>query len=171
MFLSHNWLIIWEVLIFAGLIVLLRAYAWKPVLKSLTSREESIRLSIQKAKEAENESEKILEENKKSVRGVGEAMQKTIMEARTVAYQMRSESAAIASSEAAEILKRTGEEIERMKTLAISQIHASLTDDVVRFTEALLTEMIDESRQKRLVDESLYQMGRSRKPMSENEQN
>ena len=171
MFLSHNWLIIWEVLIFAGLIALLRAYAWKPVLNSLASREESIRLSIQKAKEAENESEKILEENKKSVRGIGETMQKTIMEARTVAYQMRSESTASASSEAAKILKRTGEEIERMKTLAISQIHVSLAEDVVRFTEALLIEMIDESRQKKLVDESLYQMGRSRKPMSENEQN
>ncbi len=170
MLLSHNWLIIWEILIFAGLIALLRAYAWKPVLKSLTSREESIRLSIQKAKEAENESKKILEENKKSVLGIGETMQKTIMEARTVAYQMRSEYVAIASSEAAKIIKRTGEEIARMKTLAISQIHASLAEEVVKLSETLLTEMIDESRQKKLVDESLYQMGRSRKPMSENEQ-
>jgi len=54
-------LIVWTIITFIAALVILRAYAWKPLLASLTAREERIRTQIAQAEHARREAERLLE--------------------------------------------------------------------------------------------------------------
>jgi F-type H+-transporting ATPase subunit b len=58
-------LMIWTIIIFILLLILLKKLAWKPLLNSLSGREQMIKDSVEKAENLRNEAEKMLEENKK----------------------------------------------------------------------------------------------------------
>ncbi len=56
-------LIIWTVITFVILLFVLKKVAWKPILTALDQREASIRESIERAEQAKDEAQKILDEN------------------------------------------------------------------------------------------------------------
>ena len=64
MFEINPGLIVWTILTFIAAAVILRAYAWKPLLAALAAREERIRAQIAEAETARREAERLLEENK-----------------------------------------------------------------------------------------------------------
>ena len=55
----------WHLLIFIGLIFLLKKYAWKPILDSINERDESIRDALSKAEIAKKEMEILKSDNEK----------------------------------------------------------------------------------------------------------
>ncbi|HEY9164868.1 MAG TPA: F0F1 ATP synthase subunit B [Candidatus Kryptonia bacterium] len=145
-------LIIWTSLTFGVLLLVLRAYAWKPVISALESREESIRLSLERAEEAKKEAERILEENRQNLVRAEEMAQEVIKEARELAEKIRNDSASRANSDANKILDRARDEIERDKQLAINQLHGLVAELAVKAAEKILKETIDEKRQMKLVE-------------------
>ena len=124
--------IIWTTLTFGLLLVVLRATAWKPILKALDTREDSIRESMEKAEEAKRESERLLEENRKNFASAEEKAQELIKEARELAEKLRGESVAKASAEANKLLDKAREEIERDKQQAIAQLHGLVAELAVK---------------------------------------
>ncbi len=147
--------IIWTALTFGLLLLILKTTAWKPILKALDTREESIRQSIERAEEAKKEAEEILEENRKNLEAAEERAQKLIREAKELADKVRSEAMSKAHSEANGILDKAREEIERDKQQAISQLHGLVAELAVQAAEKILHETIDETRQKKLVENFL----------------
>lgn len=147
--------IIWTALTFGLLLLLLSKTAWKPILKALDTREESIRRSIERAEEAKVEAEKLLEENRRELMRAEEKAQHLIREARELAEKLRSESVGRATAEANKVIEKAREEIERDKQQAILQLHGVVAELAVRAAEKILDEAIDESRQKKLVEKFL----------------
>ena len=60
-------LILWTIFTFLILLVILRKFAWKPLMESLHKREETVRSSIERAETARQDAERLLEENRKQL--------------------------------------------------------------------------------------------------------
>ena len=58
-------LFFWQLLIFVGLILILKKFAWKPILDTLNERENSIKESLESAQKAKDEFSKIKSDNEK----------------------------------------------------------------------------------------------------------
>ena len=58
-------LFFWQLILFVGLIFLLRKFAWKPILDAVNEREKTIIDSLNSAKEVQKEMESLQTENKK----------------------------------------------------------------------------------------------------------
>jgi F-type H+-transporting ATPase subunit b len=147
--------IIWTALTFGLLLVVLRLTAWKPILKALDTREDSIKQSIERAEEAKRESERLLNENRKSLAAAEERAQQILKETRELSDNMRNDSIGRATAEANKVLERAREEIERDKQQAITQLHGLVAELAVKAAEKILNETIDENRQKKLVENFL----------------
>ena len=52
---------------FVGLAIVLSKFAWKPLREALHQREEHVRSSIERAEQAKQEAERLLEENRKQL--------------------------------------------------------------------------------------------------------
>ncbi|HUI31774.1 MAG TPA: F0F1 ATP synthase subunit B [Candidatus Acidoferrales bacterium] len=154
-------LIIWTALTFGVLLVVLRSYAWKPILNNLETREESIRQSLERAEEAKREAERILEENKKNLAKAEEMAQQVLREARELGEKIRSELASKARAEGDKLLERARDEIERDKQLAMTQLHGLVAELAVKAAEKILDETIDEVKQKKLVENFINSLGKN----------
>ncbi len=153
--------IIWTAVTFGLLLVVLRVMAWKPILKALDSREDTIRLSLERAEEARREAQKILDENRKNLAKAEETAQQVLRDARELAEKMRAESVSRARSEGDKLLERAREEIERDKQLAMTQLHGLVAELAIKAAEKILCETIDESRQKKLVENFINSLGKN----------
>jgi len=144
--------IIWTALTFGLLLVVLRVMAWKPILAMLDTREQTIRQSIEKAEEARREAESILSKHKENLAKAEETAQHMIREARELAEKIRNETATRANFEANKLIDKAREEIERDKQVAITQLHGLVAELAVKAAEKILNEVIDETKQKKLVE-------------------
>ncbi len=147
--------IIWTAVTFGLLLLVLGKTAWKPILKALDTREESIRQSIARAEEAKNDAERLLQENRQELARAEEKAQELIKEARDLAEKLRSESVSKANAEANRMLEKARDEIERDKQQAITQLHGVVAELAVKAAEKILDESMDESKQKKLVENFL----------------
>lgn len=152
-------LIIWTTLTFGVLLVILRAYAWKPILSNLETREETIRQSLERAEEAKREAERILEENKKNLAKAEEMAQHVLREARELAEKISAESTSRAKIEGDKLIANARDEIERDKQLAMIQLHGLVVELAIKAAEKILDETIDEPRQKKLVENFINSLG------------
>ncbi len=146
-------LIIWTALTFGVLLLVLRAYAWKPILSNLELREDTIRQSLEKAVEAKKESERILEENKQNLAKAEESAQQLLREARELGEKIRTESVLKAKLEGNKFLDKAREEIERDKRLAMKELHGLVAELAIKASEKILNEVIDEAKQRKLVED------------------
>jgi len=154
-------LIIWTTLTFGVLLVILRAYAWKPILHYLQTREETIRQSLERAEEAKREAQRILEENKKNLANAEEVAQQVLREARELGEKLRAESVSRAKAEGDKLIDRARDEIERNKQLAVTQLHGLVAELAIKAAEKILNETMDEARQRKLVENFINSLGKN----------
>ncbi len=154
-------LIIWTTLTFGVLLVILRAYAWKPILSNLETREETIRQSLERAEEAKRQAERILEENNKNLAKADEMAQRVLREARELAEKLSAESASRARTEGDKLIANARDEIERDKKLAMIQLHGLVVELAIKAAEKILQETIDEGKQKKIVESFVNSLGKS----------
>jgi len=152
-------LILWTMLTFVVLLIILRAYAWKPILKNLQTREDTISQSLERAEEAKREAQRILEENKKNLAKADEMAQQVLREARELAERIRSESVSKTHLESNKLIEKARGEIEHDKQLAMTQLHGLVAELAVKAAEKILNEAIDEAKQKKIVESFIKSLG------------
>ena len=65
-------LFFWQLLIFIFLVLLLKKFAWKPILDTVNERESSIKNAMSEAEKARNEMASIQESNQKVLKELGQ---------------------------------------------------------------------------------------------------
>ncbi|MCI0448738.1 MAG: F0F1 ATP synthase subunit B [Chlorobi bacterium] len=145
-------LIIWTILIFILLVLILKKYAWKPLLDALDEREKGIKDSIEKAEYLKQEAEKILEENKKMLAGADEESRKILNESKQLANKMRTELISKTNDDAAKILMQAKAEIEREKIAALNSLKDEIADLAVKAAGKIIDENLDTDKQKKLIE-------------------
>src|SRR6266498_941886 len=108
-------LIIWTIIIFTILVLILKKWAWKPLLESLTNREVMIRESVEKAEELKREAERMLSEHKKLLESAEDESRKIINEGKSYADKVREDLMGKAQEDAHRLVTQAKAEIQREK--------------------------------------------------------
>lgn len=148
-------LIIWTIIIFVLLLVLLRKIAWKPLLGALTSREESIKNSLDNAEKLKKEAEELIEQNKKNLAEANAKSMEIINQAKEVANKLGDELKQKANEDAHKIIEQAKAEIEQQKNSAMDDLKDKISDIAIEAAEKIISESLDKEKQKKLVNDFL----------------
>ncbi len=145
-------LIIWTIITFVLLLILLKKFAWKPLLEALQRREESVRNSIERAERAKQEAERLLEENRKQLERAGHEGQRILNENRALAEKLKEEIVDKANQQSRHMVEQARQEIERDKEAALIQLRGEVATLAVQAAGKILDETLDEHKHRKLVD-------------------
>ncbi|MBT33563.1 MAG: ATP synthase F0 subunit B [Thalassobius sp.] len=149
-------LIFWTALLFALVLVVLRKFAYNPILQTVKAREDSIREALSSSSKAKDEVEvlkKEIEEMKQTARAEREIILK---EAKDSASKIMTESQDSARKEYERIVASAQEDIRNEKKAALAEVKNQVAKFSVEIAEKLLRkELSDEDYQKKLINELL----------------
>ncbi|GAB4446199.1 MAG: F0F1 ATP synthase subunit B [Bacteroidales bacterium] len=149
-------LIFWMLIAFSILLFILGKFAWKPILKMLHDREESIEKALQAAEEAKLEMQKLQANNEQIVAEARKQADTIIKEAREIKEKMISDAKNAASIEADKVMKNAKAAIESEKNQALNEIRNQIAEFSVLIAEKIIRkELSNENKQKEYIDSLL----------------
>jgi len=145
-------LIIWTLVTFGLLLVLLRVFAWKPLLGIIEERERSIRDSLEASRRAREEAETALEENRRILAEARKTAGGIVQKGEDEAGKVKEGILQRAREEHDELLRRGREEIERETRSAVREIRSVTADLALAAAEKLIEARLDDDANRRLVE-------------------
>ncbi|MEK9781931.1 MAG: F0F1 ATP synthase subunit B [Flavobacteriales bacterium] len=149
-------LFFWQLFIFVGLVLLLKKYAWKPILDTVNERESSIKDALSAAAAAREEMENLQADNQRILKEARAERDTLLKEARTSSNQIVEQAKAEAKKEADKIMQQTQEAIANEKAAAVDDLKRQVAGFSLDIAEQVLkSELESESKQKQLVEKLL----------------
>ena len=149
-------LFFWQLFIFVGLVLLLKKYAWKPILDTVNERESSIKDALSAAAAAREEMENLQADNQRILKEARAERDTLLKEARTTSNQIVEQAKAEAKKEADKIMQQTQEAIANEKAAAVEDLKHQVAGFSLDIAEQVLkSELESESKQKQLVEKLL----------------
>lgn len=131
-------LVFWMTLCFVLLILLLKKYAWKPILKALDEREKSIESALSQAQEARSKIEDLQKDQEQIIREAKKERELILNEAKKLAEEYRSQQQKIVNEEMVQKMARVKESIEMEKRAAINELKKNVATLSVEIAEGIL---------------------------------
>lgn len=145
-------LIFWQIVVFLGLVLLLRKTAWKPIIDGLKEREDSIDSALKMAEETRAEMAKLKSDNDKILAQARAERDGIIRDAKTAAERVISEAKDKAVSESNRIVEDAREAIQQEKAAMVAQMKKDVASLSIEIAEKVLrTELADKAAQQKLV--------------------
>ena len=149
-------LLIWMMITFLIVLILLRKFAWKPILKMIKDREESIDSALKSAENAKLEMQALKSDNEKILALARNERDTMMKDARDMKEQIVGEAKGKAKEEADKILTSAREAIQNEKMAAITELKNQVALLSVEIAEKILKrELSDENKQKDLLGDLL----------------
>ena len=153
-------LYIWTILTFVVLVLLLRRFAWGPLLKALDERQKTIAAAVEDARQAREQLERTQQESGKLLSQARVEAEDLLTRARADADTFRNELREKAKADAANITKEAERQIQRETAKAVDQIRREAVDLSVAIASKLIRREITAADQDALVTEALKEIGR-----------
>jgi len=141
-------LIFWTTFIFFLLLVILRMFAWKPILNAVKNREKSIKSALDSAEKAKEEMKKLLAKNEEILQKAKAERDSLMKEAREVREKIINEAKEKAQHEAAKLTEAARLNIRNEKNAAIAEIKAQVATLSVEIAEKILREKLTQSKEQ-----------------------
>jgi len=154
----HPGLMIWTIISFLVLLVVLKKFAWTPILKALDEREKGIKDNIEAAKTAREEAERSLAEYQRKLAEAQAEAQGVISKARLDAERIRDELIEKSKVESQGLVERARRQIELESDAAIKAIRAEVAELAVIAAERIITRSLTPEDHQRLAAEGLKEM-------------
>ena len=152
-------LVFWTSLTFILLLLILRRYAWKPILRALKVREEFIEFSLKDAEQAKEEIRKMSETRKQMMDTARLEREGLIREARELKNEIVEEARAAAKVEASKIVEKAREQIERERKEAVANIRQQVGLMSLEIAEKILKEeLVSDEKQQSVIEKYLQQV-------------
>ena len=148
----HIGLIFWTLVVFGLLLLLLRRFAWGPMIGALDQREKTIEESITRAERALDETRRMQADNEAARREAERERQAILRAAQEEADRRRAEEIERTKAELARLQGQARDEIEREKQQALTELRSEVADLAIGAAEKILSENLDDDRQRKLVD-------------------
>jgi F-type H+-transporting ATPase subunit b len=149
-------LVFWMLLVFGLLFVLLRRFAWKPILAAIHKREEHIEDALHLAEKTRAEMEKLHFDNKVLYNQAKEERDEILKEARAMKESIIEESKKRAAIEADRIIVAARESIQYEKMAAITELKNQLAKMSIDIAEKILeSELSSPDKQKAVIDKEM----------------
>jgi F-type H+-transporting ATPase subunit b len=157
-------LYIWTILTFLVLVALLAKFAWGPLLTALAERQETIRKSLDAAREAKQDVERLHAESAKALAEARREAEQIIARTREDAARFREELKQKAQAEAAGIIKNAERQIELETARALQQIRRDAVDLSIAIASKLLQRNVSKEDNERLIEETFRQLETTQRP-------
>ncbi len=151
-------LIIWQLIIFVILLFILKKIAWKPLLSSLHSREQSIKDTIDQAERLQKDAHELIEQNKKNMAEANAHSMKIINDAKDMAVKVKDEIMVKAQEDSRKLIEQAKSEIKQEKESAMSDLRNEVSDLAIKSAEKILKDNLDETKQKKIVNDFISQI-------------
>lgn len=154
-------LFIWTLVTFGCLFLVLARFAFKPLARLLEQREESIRRSLEQAEKAQQDAERVLAANRKSIAEAREEARHVINEGHKIVGRMKHEAEDAARREADVIIRQAGEEIQRETRRSLDELKTTVANLSVRVATQVIRTELDEERHAQLADDFIERLKKS----------
>ncbi|MDX2413893.1 MAG: F0F1 ATP synthase subunit B [Bacteroidales bacterium] len=145
--------VFWTSCIFILFFLILKKFAWKPILNAIKSRDEMIKGSLESDEKAREEMSKLLSDNEIILKKAREEREGILKEAREVREKLISEAKEKATEEAEKLIEKARIGIENEKSNALSEIQAQVATLSVDIASKLLGEKLKQTtEQDKLID-------------------
>jgi F-type H+-transporting ATPase subunit b len=151
-------LMVWTLLVFGITMLLLSRLAFPRISEALGRRQKVIEDSIDSAERTREEAEKLLAEYRERLKEARAQSDEIVQRARQTAEAHEHEAKEQARQIAAEAAKRAERDIEAATERAIDGIRREVADLTIMATEKVTRKTLDDSDQKRLVQEALGEL-------------
>ncbi|WP_185851637.1 F0F1 ATP synthase subunit B [Blattabacterium cuenoti] len=146
-------LIVWQTIIFLILILFLSKYAWKPIIKFIDQREEKIRISIEKADQAQKELKNIKNKKKKILKEIRIERDLILKEALKIKEEMKQKAREEGFFEKKKIIKETKKMLQIEREIAIQELKNQIGDISIKVAEKILKKEFDKNQKVNLTQE------------------
>jgi len=152
-------LFVMQAVILLILILLMRKFAWKPILESLNTREEGIKDALEAADNAKKELQNLNAENERVLNEARTERDSMLKEAREMKASMIASAKEEAQAEADKVIKQAQEAIVAEKKSAIADLKNQVAGISVEIAEKVVkTELADKNKQLELVSSLLEEV-------------
>ncbi len=149
---------IWTLIAFGVTVLLLSKLAFPRISEALDKRQRSIEDSIDTAERTREEAEKLLAEYRLRLQEARAQSDEIVQRARQTAESHQQEAKERANELASEAAKRAERDIEAATKRALDEIRREVADLTIMATEKVTRKVLDDSDQKRLVEEALGEL-------------
>lgn len=154
--------IIWMTLAFGLLLWILAKFAWKPIMKGLREREESIDEALNLANKARDEMKELKFSNEQLLKEAREERDTILREARQVKDKIIEEAKEGANEEAARIVDNAKEAIEFEKMAALHEMKNQLASLSIEIAEKIIKEELSaKDKHKKLIEKMLDEVSKN----------
>jgi F-type H+-transporting ATPase subunit b len=151
-------LAIWTVIVFLGLLLILRKFAWGPLSEALHKREEHLEHVLLETERARGESEKLLAEHRRRLDQATEEVRSLLDEARREALANKDEIIKTAQTEAEATKHRAERDIASARDQALNEIWNKTADLAVTVAGRVLSKNLTPEDHRRLVDSAIGEL-------------
>ena len=152
-------LFFWTIAVFLVLLLLLKRFAWGPLLAALEQRRAGIRQSLDDADRAKKELEQVQQESETIVRKARAEADAIVSTARADGTKLREELRRQAQEEAQSIIQNAERRIEQERDRAIAQIRREAVDVSLMIASKLIRRNLTKEDNDALIDDALRQVG------------
>lgn len=147
-------LIFWMTVSFSIVLFILKKFAWKPILKGLKDREESIKESLSSAEKAREEMAKLKSDNEKLLEEARRERDQILKEALATANNIKEEAKTDASKISGKMIEDARNLINSEKNAALAEMKEQIASLSVEIAEKLMRRNLsDDQSQKDLVNQ------------------
>jgi F-type H+-transporting ATPase subunit b len=147
--------VFWTLLTFILLVALLGRFAWKPLLGALEQRENSIRESIDQARQDREQAEELLSQHKQLLDQARRERAEAVSEGRRDAEGLKAEILEEAKKQRETLLAQTDAQVQAGMRQARSELRKVAADLAIQAAEKLLVKNLDDPTQRKLVEDYL----------------
>jgi F-type H+-transporting ATPase subunit b len=149
-------LIFWTIIVFSLLLIILKKYAWKPILTAVDERNKSIEDALSAADKAKEEILALNTDNERILIEAKKERDLLLKEGREIKERIINEAKDKAKLEAEKILTTAKDQIKNEKMKAIIELKNQVAELSIDIAEKILKyELTDKNKQKELITEAL----------------
>ncbi|MGH2665312.1 F0F1 ATP synthase subunit B [Flavobacterium sp.] len=149
-------LFIMQIVIFVGLILLLKKFAWKPILDAVNDREDGIKNALLSAENAKKEMQNLQASNERILQEARLERDTLLKDAREIKEKMIADAKEEAQTQGLRMIEQAKASIESEKNAAMAELKSHVSSLSLEIAEKLLKdELSNKESQMKLVEKML----------------
>ena len=149
-------LVFWTAIMFLLLLVILRKFAWKPILGAVSDREEGIKKALASAEKAKLEMQNLQADNERILKEARAEREALLKEAREIKAKIVADAKDEAQTQANKMIEQAQTAIASEKKSAMAELKNHVASLSVEIAEKMVREQLSsKDKQLKLVEELL----------------
>jgi F-type H+-transporting ATPase subunit b len=148
-------LAVWSIVVFLGLMFILRKYAWGPMVEGLQKREERIKGALEEARKTREQAKQLQADLQRKMDGAAQEIATMMETARKDAGQLLADTKSQAAKEVQTERDRLRREIETVRDQALQELWKHTAQLATLISEKTIRRKLSEDDHRKLVDEAL----------------